>query len=168
MHTESLSRQAKSAAIFLLLACHMTDIHGNSDIQEKTYQHTINGVVLTCNKCPPGTHILRHCNVDGGYANCAACVAGETYNTDYNIARSCAHCSMNCRTPQREDLVKNCTPTANISCHCKSGYYRMSVSFDPLCLEIDACPAGKGVVAQGKFYFLRQVFDLHKQEWLRS
>lgn len=132
-------------AIYILLLTYYC--MGSSEIQSKSYHHTLdNGDLITCMKCSPGFFLIGDCTSDGGNASCRSCPDG-TFNSDFTIARACAPCSTECQSPKREYIAKNCTPVSNISCLCREGYYRDQGQFG-LCLAINPCPPGQGVVKQ--------------------
>ncbi|XP_053379444.1 tumor necrosis factor receptor superfamily member 5-like [Mercenaria mercenaria] len=121
----------------------------STDIQSKTYQHTLeNGEKVICNKCSPGHYLIDYCFTNGGNSQCAPCDNG-TYNSEYTRATSCARCDTECIQPKdREYIATNCTKVSNISCKCMEGYYREPYKFG-LCLWIVPCPPGEGVVHEG-------------------
>lgn len=122
----------------------------DSTLFSKTYVHTTTmGERITCNLCPPGTYLQQHCTVDGGDPLCRDCEDGY-FNDVFNQAASCSKCTVKCKYEEREEMTKNCTKDANISCSCKDGFYRQGGSGpDRLCLRIEPCPAGEGVVTEG-------------------
>lgn len=131
------------------LVCCSFHCKASSEIQSETYPHRLDsGEVISCLKCYPGSYLEMDCSTDGGRAKCETCPPG-TFNSNYSVGRSCAPCSTECQTPKREYIAKTCTLESNISCLCRDGYYRDSGPFG-LCLLINPCLPGQGVVKQGK------------------
>ncbi|XP_018604603.1 tumor necrosis factor receptor superfamily member 6B-like [Scleropages formosus] len=108
-----------------------------------TYQWNddVTGEPVTCERCPPGTFVRRHCGT-GRRTECGACP--ELHYTEFwNYVERCRYCSVFCSEQQYEKV--RCSSTHNRVCECKDGYY-MNNGF---CSRHRVCPAGEGVSQAG-------------------
>ncbi|XP_059836531.1 tumor necrosis factor receptor superfamily member 6B-like isoform X2 [Hypanus sabinus] len=106
-----------------------------------TYQIRNGDGQVTCEKCPPGTFVEKHCN-SSHPTICGSCP--ELHYTQYwNYLRKCRYCNVFCVEHQYEK--QQCNSTHNRVCECKPGYY---LEFE-FCLEHKECPAGSGVTKAG-------------------
>uniref|UniRef100_A0A8D0BPX1 TNF receptor superfamily member 1B n=1 Tax=Salvator merianae TaxID=96440 RepID=A0A8D0BPX1_SALMN len=100
-----------------------------------------------CNKCPPGSRLLKSCSetVD---TQCTEC-REETYTPDWNTATLCLSCNPPCREgffPEKE-----CTRTQNRLCWCPPQHF-CSVPIEKTCVKCQPyqkCKKGYGVTKQG-------------------
>nr|XP_006639513.1 PREDICTED: tumor necrosis factor receptor superfamily member 6B [Lepisosteus oculatus] len=99
------------------------------------------GEAVTCEKCPPGTHMKRHCGRDRR-TECAPC-PGLHYTEFWNYIDECRYCNVFCT--ENEFEKRKCSPTHNRLCECRAGFYRRY----EFCIRHSVCPAGEGVVANG-------------------
>lgn len=98
---------------------------------------------LTCQQCPPGTFVARHCTRDR-QTECEPCP--ELHYTQYwNYLEKCRYCNVICEEKQVE--VQQCNATHNRVCQCQEGYY----SEMEFCIRHSECPPGSGVVKPGMY-----------------
>ncbi|KAL5013611.1 hypothetical protein ScPMuIL_007881 [Solemya velum] len=129
------------STIFVLWTLGPTEAQGRESYQTEDGKE--------CYYCPAGTHKVGDCPESGLQARCEDCSVGFFQNVP-NIANSCAHCKTQCYL-RNEVLVEQCTPTMDLQCECKEGYYRHGTGGldEAKCLEHSLCPAGEGVIANG-------------------
>ncbi|NXL93116.1 TNF6B factor, partial [Alectura lathami] len=96
---------------------------------------------VTCQQCPPGTFVARHCTRDRPTA-CEPCP--ELHYTHYwNYLEKCRYCNVICGERQVE--VQQCNATHNRACQCQQGYH----AEQEFCVRHAECPPGSGVVKLG-------------------
>ncbi|XP_037310159.2 tumor necrosis factor receptor superfamily member 6B-like [Pungitius pungitius] len=105
------------------------------------YQDSFSGDVLTCDKCPPGTHITDYCTATTPTA-CAPC-RRQHYTELWNYLPKCLYCSNFCT--ENQEVETECTETSNRVCRCKDGFYLTGDS----CVRHKKCPPGRGVQTKG-------------------
>uniref|UniRef100_UPI00398F5130 tumor necrosis factor receptor superfamily member 6B-like n=1 Tax=Pristiophorus japonicus TaxID=55135 RepID=UPI00398F5130 len=111
-----------------------------------TYQRrdAITGQMLTCEQCPPGTFVEKHCT-SLHPTICGPCP--DLHYTQYwNYLQKCRYCNVFCGDQQYEK--HQCNITHNRVCECKAGYY---FEFE-FCLKHTNCPHGVGVIKMGTPY----------------
>ncbi|XP_005385014.2 PREDICTED: tumor necrosis factor receptor superfamily member 26-like [Chinchilla lanigera] len=74
---------------------------------------------LCCQCCPAGHFATKPCHENHSIAKCAPCEPG-TFMAHPNLERACFLCSQ-CREDQ--EVVSNCSFTADRQCQCRKGYY---------------------------------------------
>ncbi|KAM7085968.1 uncharacterized protein WM277_027007 isoform 2-T2 [Molossus nigricans] len=91
---------------------------------------------LCCDLCPPGHHVSAHCT-ESQATRCSPCPAG-TFMAHDNHENQCQTCA-NCRDDQ--EVVKNCTPTSDQQCQCKTGQcYCDTENCPEMCYPCTRCP----------------------------
>ncbi|XP_067904898.1 tumor necrosis factor receptor superfamily member 6B-like [Heterodontus francisci] len=111
-----------------------------------TYQRrdVITGQMVTCEQCPPGTYVKKHCTSVHPTV-CGLCP--DLHYTQYwNYLQKCRYCNVFCGDQQYEK--HQCNSTHNRVCECKAGYY---LEFE-FCLKHSSCPYGAGVIKMGTPY----------------
>lgn len=102
----------------------------------------VTGEPVTCERCPPGMYVVKHCGRSAS-TQCAACP--DMHYTEYwNYVERCLYCSVFCTEEQYEKV--KCSKNQNRVCECKDGFYSSS----GFCERHRVCPAGEGVIANGK------------------
>uniref|UniRef100_A0A8D0E9Z4 TNF receptor superfamily member 11b n=1 Tax=Salvator merianae TaxID=96440 RepID=A0A8D0E9Z4_SALMN len=96
---------------------------------------------LTCDQCPPGTYVKRHCTASLK-TECVPC-PDQHYTDEWNYNDECQYCNMVCKELQYEKV--KCSSTQNRVCECIEGWY-LDLEF---CVKCTECPPGFGVVQQG-------------------
>ncbi|XP_067658967.1 tumor necrosis factor receptor superfamily member 5-like [Haliotis asinina] len=113
-----------------------------------TYLH--NG--LTCFKCEPGTHLVRHCTSNFNMSVCAPCPLGQ-FQTHYTRAKRCEPCHTHCLHDDNMIGVKLCSATEDLVCKCREGYYEHRVEIGHAvirtCVPYSTCELGQIVVKKG-------------------
>ncbi|MBN3272495.1 TNR21 factor, partial [Polyodon spathula] len=107
------------------------------------YRHTdkTTGEELTCDKCPAGTHISRHCT-ETNLRECSPC-QNRTYTKHENGIERCHRCRKPCKAPMIEKTP--CTALYDRECACPPGFY---IDQDT-CKHHTDCPKGWGVRKKG-------------------
>lgn len=100
------------------------------------------GVSFTCNKCPPGTHLRKHCTKDSR-TECGPCPKSH-YTEIWNYIERCQYCNIFCTDDQFVSV--QCTQFHNRKCECKDGFYMRHGS----CSRHRRCPPGEGVISNGR------------------
>ncbi|XP_026881372.2 tumor necrosis factor receptor superfamily member 11B-like isoform X1 [Electrophorus electricus] len=103
-----------------------------------TYAHVdaVMSVTLTCSLCPPGTYMHAFCTATKDTV-CLSCPTNH-FTQFWNYLPKCLYCTNICN---RNQIVKEqCSPTRNIVCECKEGYYRLH----DFCVKHTQCPSGFG------------------------
>ncbi|KAM7085158.1 uncharacterized protein WM277_026568 isoform 2-T2 [Molossus nigricans] len=117
--------------LLLLLQAHVvttpvTKCHGNKYALGR----------LCCDLCPPGHHVSAHCT-ESQATRCSPCPPG-TFMAHHNHDTQCQICA-DCRDYQ--EVVKNCTPTSDQQCQCKTGQYYCDTENCPeRCYPCTRCP----------------------------
>nr|WJJ61049.1 ORF87 [Acipenserid herpesvirus 1] len=73
-----------------------------------------------CQKCSPGSSVLKHCEVDQGPSDCKPCRSG-TYMDLANGLDNCFRCKT-CDEYFNFTTVQPCTNTTNTVCQCKPNH----------------------------------------------
>nr|BAG12082.1 TNF decoy receptor 3 [Conger myriaster] len=135
----------KTLLIIFLAALAFAPFDG-SELIVSTYQWTddVTGFPVTCDKCPPGTHVVKHCTKDRKTV-CGLCPERH-YTAFWNYVERCLYCNVFCMEDQFEKLP--CNTTHNRVCECKSGHY-FNHGF---CTKHSACPPGQGASMTGTAY----------------
>ncbi|XP_023670185.2 tumor necrosis factor receptor superfamily member 11B-like [Paramormyrops kingsleyae] len=126
-----------------LLGLMLLSLSADVTLETPTYDHEdhVTGRKLSCNRCPPGYHMVSHCTTQR-QTECAACPAGH-FTQYWNYLSKCLYCSNFCSDNQ---IVKEeCSPTHNRVCACKEGYYWHA----EFCIKHAECPPGYGVKRHG-------------------
>ncbi|KAG7471983.1 hypothetical protein MATL_G00103720 [Megalops atlanticus] len=133
------------AAILLLLfftALAFTPCSSNSQgAPTYRWKDDVTGESVTCEKCPPGTYVVKHCSKNRR-TECGNC-PDLHYTEFWNYVERCRYCNVFCTEEQYEKTP--CSITRNRECACKSGYY-LNYGF---CSKHSACPPGEGVSING-------------------
>ncbi|KAM3613710.1 uncharacterized protein V6R79_003942 [Siganus canaliculatus] len=105
------------------------------------YRDPVTSDLLTCDQCPPGTAVRRHCTADTP-TECQACPE-KHFAENWHWRDTCQYCTSVCKEKQ---LVKQqCNSTHDQLCECAPGFH-LVVEF---CIEHNTCPPGQGVTALG-------------------
>ncbi|XP_053557562.1 tumor necrosis factor receptor superfamily member 6B [Bombina bombina] len=108
-----------------------------------TYQWAdhVSGEQLTCQQCPPGSFVVRHCTRQTD-TQCQPCQ--DLHYTQYwNYLERCRFCNVYCGELER--VKTECNQTQNRVCECQPGYHRDS----QLCVKHTKCGPGYGVSKEG-------------------
>ncbi|KAK7157273.1 hypothetical protein R3I93_008678 [Phoxinus phoxinus] len=126
-------------ALVLMLLLHMDA----STVDGPTYQHEdpLTRQILTCTRCPAGTHMGAHCTATEETV-CSSCPKGH-FTQFWNYLPKCLYCSTFC--VENQYIKKECTPTNNRVCQCKEGYFWQA----NFCIKHTECPSGYGVRQNG-------------------
>ncbi|KAG9331192.1 hypothetical protein JZ751_019906 [Albula glossodonta] len=146
MGTLNLHRLDMIASVFFSLFILALSPCTSNELKAPTYKWTddVTGESLTCEKCPPGTHVVKHCTREQSTV-CGKCPERH-YTEFWNYVERCRYCNVFCTEDQYEKTP--CSPTQNRVCDCKSGFY-----FEHgLCWKHSACPPGEGVSRNGTAY----------------
>lgn len=100
------------------------------------------GEVLTCNKCPPGTHMKEHCTATT-HTQCAPCRA-DHFTELWNYLPRCLYCSTMCT--ENQEVEEECSPVSDRVCRCKEGFYWNN----DFCATHAECAPGYGVQTKGR------------------
>ncbi|XP_028281528.1 tumor necrosis factor receptor superfamily member 6B [Parambassis ranga] len=127
----------------LLLLLPLFLLRGASADPAPTYQHQdqFTGRILTCVKCPPGSHMVAHCTASTP-TQCAPC-KDDHFTELWNYLPRCLYCNNFCTANQ--EVETQCTPLKNRVCRCKEGFYRA----DGFCVRHSECSPGSGVQTKG-------------------
>lgn len=108
-----------------------------------TYHHVdrATGQVLTCDKCPAGTHVSEHCT-NTSLRVCSRCPAG-TFTRHENGIEKCHDCSQPCPGLMVEKLP--CSALTDRECTCPPGMFQSNAT----CAPHSVCPVGWGVRKKG-------------------
>uniref|UniRef100_F6UM62 TNF receptor superfamily member 11b n=1 Tax=Ornithorhynchus anatinus TaxID=9258 RepID=F6UM62_ORNAN len=96
---------------------------------------------LTCNQCPPGTFVKRHCSASR-QTLCAPCPESH-YAGEWHSDEECQYCNTVCKELQY--VRQECNSTHNRLCECVKGRY-LDLEF---CLRHTVCAPGFGAVRPG-------------------
>ncbi|KAL0963366.1 hypothetical protein UPYG_G00305420 [Umbra pygmaea] len=108
-----------------------------------TYQYLepTTGKLLTCNRCPAGSHMLKHCS-STKQTECKPCPSNH-YTGDWNYLPKCLYCSTFCG--EHQTVKEECSRFNNRVCACEEGFY----SDNDFCIRHRECPLGHGVKQKG-------------------
>lgn len=111
---------------------------------DPTYEYTNQntGEILTCNMCPPGTHMTAHCTATA-HTQCAPC-RNSHFTELWNYLPRCLYCSTLCT--ENQEVEKECSPVNDRVCRCKEGFYWN----DDFCATHTECGPGYGVQTKGR------------------
>ncbi|KAL4646232.1 tumor necrosis factor receptor superfamily member 6B [Arapaima gigas] len=134
------------SACFIFTALLSACAYSQVSVSTTTYQWTddVTGEPVTCDRCPPGTYVLRHCGANRR-TECGACPERH-YTEFWNYVEFCRYCSVFCSENQFEKVP--CSAKHNRVCECKDGYYLNS----DFCSPHRVCPSGEGVSHPGTAY----------------
>lgn len=105
------------------------------------YRDPNTGEVLTCEKCPPGTHMAARCTATT-QTQCVPCK--EQHFTElYNYLPRCLYCNNFCTDNQ--EVETECSAVKNRVCRCKEGFYWAN----DFCIRHSECEPGQGVQTKG-------------------
>ncbi|NXF03692.1 TNR21 factor, partial [Smithornis capensis] len=96
---------------------------------------------LTCDKCPAGTYVSKHCT-KSTLRECSPCPEG-TFTKHENGIERCHPCRKPCELPMIQKT--HCTALTDHECTCLSGTFQMNDT----CVPYTVCPVGWGVRKKG-------------------
>ncbi|NXG04428.1 TNR21 factor, partial [Sakesphorus luctuosus] len=96
---------------------------------------------LTCDKCPAGTYVSKHCT-KSTLRVCSPCPDG-TFTKHENGIERCHPCRKPCELPMIEKT--HCTALTDRECTCLSGTFQTNDT----CVPYTVCPVGWGVRKKG-------------------
>ncbi|NXR79917.1 TNR21 factor, partial [Pycnonotus jocosus] len=96
---------------------------------------------LTCDKCPAGTYVSKHCT-KSTLRECSPCPDG-TFTKHENGIERCHPCRRPCELPMIEKT--HCTALTDRECTCLSGTFQTNDT----CVPYTVCPVGWGVRKKG-------------------
>ncbi|NXT09330.1 TNR21 factor, partial [Prunella fulvescens] len=96
---------------------------------------------LTCDKCPAGTYVSKHCT-KSTLRECSPCPDG-TFTKHENGIERCHSCRKPCELPMIEKT--HCTALTDRECTCLSGTFQTNDT----CVPYTVCPVGWGVRKKG-------------------
>lgn len=137
------SQKSQLAALVLMLF--VSGAHATT-VEVPTYQHKDpnTGQILTCTRCPPGTHMSAHCTPTRDTL-CVPCPE-EHFTQYWNFLPKCLYCSVFC--VENQHVKEECTTKNNRVCECNDGYYWHA----DFCIQHSECPSGHGVQKKGISY----------------
>lgn len=108
-----------------------------------TYRHLDHATNrnLTCDKCPAGTYVSKHCTKTT-LRECSPCANG-TFTQHENGIERCHLCRKPCELPMVERT--RCTTLTDRECVCPPGQFLVNAT----CLLYSLCPVGWGVRKKG-------------------
>uniref|UniRef100_A0A3Q4N3P4 TNF receptor superfamily member 11b n=1 Tax=Neolamprologus brichardi TaxID=32507 RepID=A0A3Q4N3P4_NEOBR len=111
--------------------------------EQPTYQHRdpATSAFLTCNQCPPGTAVKRHCTADMP-TECQPC-PDRHFAENWHWGEKCQYCTSVCK--ERQLVKQQCNSTHDQLCECAPGFH-LVIEF---CIAHKACSPGYGVAALG-------------------
>ncbi|NWV47243.1 TNR21 factor, partial [Daphoenositta chrysoptera] len=96
---------------------------------------------LTCDKCPAGTYVSKHCT-KSTLRECSPCPDG-TFTKHENGIERCHPCRKPCELPMIEKT--HCSALTDRECTCLSGTFQTNDT----CVPYTVCPVGWGVRKKG-------------------
>ncbi|XP_071324750.1 tumor necrosis factor receptor superfamily member 6B-like [Trachinotus anak] len=105
------------------------------------YLDRYTGESLTCDKCPPGTHMTAHCTSTTP-TQCAPC-RSHHFTELWNYLPRCLYCNNFCT--ENQEVETECSAVSNRVCRCKEGFYWAS----DFCIRHSECEPGRGVQMKG-------------------
>ncbi|NWT03638.1 TNR21 factor, partial [Mionectes macconnelli] len=96
---------------------------------------------LTCDKCPAGTYVSKHCT-KSTLRECSPCPDG-TFTKHENGIERCHSCRKPCELPMIEKT--HCAALTDRECTCLSGTFQTNDT----CVPYTVCPVGWGVRKKG-------------------
>ncbi|XP_007905717.2 tumor necrosis factor receptor superfamily member 11B [Callorhinchus milii] len=134
-----------SKACLLSLASVLIVCANQAECQQTvpTYQHRDQetGQMLTCSRCPPGKHMVKHCTGQDDTL-CAPCLENH-YTQFWNYVKKCLYCNTFCS--ENQYTKQECNSTHNRVCECRDGYF---LEFE-FCAKHKECDPGFGVKIAG-------------------
>ncbi|KAM8945763.1 tumor necrosis factor receptor superfamily member 6B [Pelodytes ibericus] len=142
--SDSVSRRETSRASFLvwiaLIMLILSVVRSTGFVP--TYQWKDSGEQITCEKCPPGSFVAKHCTLQSA-TQCQPC-PDQHYTQYWNYLEECRYCNVFC---EGQELVEHeCTATHNRICKCQPGYYQVGPQ---ICVKHKECRPGFGVSEKG-------------------
>ncbi|XP_006008800.1 tumor necrosis factor receptor superfamily member 6B [Latimeria chalumnae] len=125
----------------LLLVVFVRGITSTGSVPTYQQKDRRSGETLTCNQCPKGTYVVKHCTRDQQTV-CGPCPSLH-YTAFWNYLDKCRYCNVFCGENQVE--TRQCSATHNRVCECQPGYY---LNFE-FCMKHSTCPPGYGVSKPG-------------------
>jgi hypothetical protein len=98
-----------------------------------------------CYPCSAGYYKVSDCVIDGEQSRCKPCGYGK-YLPKCDNSTQCNPCDLFCHGGQIQ--IKACTPTSNLQCQCKGGYY-WKPDPDRICTKHRKCNPGEGLKTKG-------------------
>ncbi|KAM4617671.1 tumor necrosis factor receptor superfamily member 10B-like isoform 2-T2 [Discoglossus pictus] len=95
-----------------------------------------------CKMCPKGTYVARHCFSHQTQGTCESCTSGEDFTEYANGLTACITCNY-CREDQVTE--RECSPTTNAICQCKSGTFCVPGEACESCITCSSCGPGQRV-----------------------
>lgn len=77
-----------------------------------------------CKACPAGQHVGEHCQRSHSWGQCVPCPPG-TFMNCLNGMEACFKCSA---CSKNEEVLEECTPTDDLVCQCRPGYFYVGSS----------------------------------------
>ncbi|XP_022609196.1 tumor necrosis factor receptor superfamily member 6B-like [Seriola dumerili] len=105
------------------------------------YRNPFNGDSLTCDKCPPGTHMTAQCTATTP-TQCAPCKSHH-FTELWNYLPRCLYCANFCT--ENQEVETECSAVSNRVCRCKEGFYWTN----DFCMRHSECEPGQGVQTKG-------------------
>ncbi|KAJ8013203.1 hypothetical protein DPEC_G00050840 [Dallia pectoralis] len=128
------------AMVAVQSSCGSTGLQSQTPLTYRYHDHTT-GMVLTCDRCPAGFYMSKHCTA-ATHTVCKTCPQNH-FTQDWNYLPSCLYCSTFCGENQK--VKEDCSSQNNRVCECEEGFY----SDNGLCLRHTECPPGHGMKRRG-------------------
>ncbi|MED6254257.1 hypothetical protein ATANTOWER_021252 [Ataeniobius toweri] len=103
------------------------------------YRDPVTSQVRSCDQCPPGTSVKRHCTAETP-TECQPCPERH-FAENWHWGDMCQYCTSVCK--ERQLVKQQCNSTHDQLCECEPGYH-LVVEF---CIAHSTCPPGYGVKA---------------------
>ncbi|XP_040283244.1 tumor necrosis factor receptor superfamily member 21 [Bufo bufo] len=150
---KGISARASAAAgicLLVILLFHLEPMGAESVLSDKKtilpsgkylYTNPVSKINVTCDKCPAGTYVSKHCT-KFALRECSPCPNG-TFTRHENGNDRCHNCSPPCEPPM---VVKMpCSALSDRECSCPSATYLLNGT----CVNHTMCPIGWGVRKKG-------------------
>ncbi|KAM3931421.1 tumor necrosis factor receptor superfamily member 21 [Leptodactylus fuscus] len=143
---------ATGICLLAILLCHL-ETTGADPVQfsdKKTiilpsgkylYTNPVTKINVTCDKCPAGTYVSKHCT-QFALRECSPCPNG-TFTRHENGNDRCHNCSPPCEPPMVMKMP--CSALSDRECSCPSAMYLLNGT----CVNHTVCPIGWGVRKKG-------------------
>ncbi|XP_008430434.1 tumor necrosis factor receptor superfamily member 11B [Poecilia reticulata] len=105
------------------------------------YRDPVTSQVHSCDQCPPGTSVKRHCTADTP-TECQLCPERH-FAENWHWGDTCQYCTSVCK--ERQLVKQQCNSTHDQLCECVPGYH-LVVEF---CIAHSNCQPGYGVTVLG-------------------
>ncbi|XP_073530206.1 tumor necrosis factor receptor superfamily member 21 [Phyllobates terribilis] len=105
------------------------------------YTNPVSKINVTCDKCPAGTYVSKHCT-QFALRECSPCPNG-TFTRHENGNDRCHNCSPPCEPPMVMKMP--CSALSDRECSCPSAMYLLNGT----CVNHTVCPVGWGVRKKG-------------------